>query len=216
MERTPSLDQTVESTVAFEQKTFLNLQHTLEIHWFDACGSIFFGGSNQATKQHHQVVGRLNSGILKLGQFFWTYRGGRIMKLEAVIATWKNTARSLNFAPRLTAMRITFPESCAIAVIPSQNTWASSIRKKTPGIFDSAPKRLVRGLSSCFTWDLTRNKIILNSPEFVPDAMSCPSLALHRTLVQPRMYEKPRHGGLYQGWGWVHIYNMVDVDVSQK
>ena len=63
------------------------------------------------------------------------------MKLEAVIATWKNTARSLNFtffAPRLTAMRITFPESCAIAVIPSQNTWAFSIRKKTPGIFDSA------------------------------------------------------------------------------
>lgn len=79
MERTPSLDQTVESTVAFEsnwKSTGLTL-----------VDPFFFGGSNQATKQHHQVVGRLNSGILKLGQFFWTYRGGRIMKLEAVIAT---------------------------------------------------------------------------------------------------------------------------------
>lgn len=72
MEKTPSLDQTVESTVAFEQKTFLNLQHTLEIHWFDDCDPPNSTFKHQGGLRwiHHQVVGRINSGIFEAGQIF--------------------------------------------------------------------------------------------------------------------------------------------------
>lgn len=99
MEKTPSLDQTVESTVAFGQKTFLNLQHTLEIHWFDACDPQNSTFKHQGGLRwiHHQVVGRINSGIFEAWPNFWTYRGGPIMKLEAVITTWKKYRKVSKF-----------------------------------------------------------------------------------------------------------------------
>ena len=162
MEKTPSLDQTVESTVAFEhqQKTFLNLQHTLEIHCFDAkvilkihqkkhqggtpVDPFFFGGSNQATKQHHQLVGRLNSEIFEAWPIFVDVQGRAHLETGSSHRTVEKYRKVSEFrfffsSPRLTAMRITFPESFAIAVIPSQNTMGfQHPKKKTPGIFNSA------------------------------------------------------------------------------